>query len=558
MKRSKLLIILILCLFVFFIFTLSSGDLKYNNEEWRDLYGNTCKDYEEKGLCQAFGYQKPALPLGMEKDERPTALQACSACKNSASTFNQKVCDVTDASIWTFGSPSYDSQIDTSIMLKYDSKYNTLGTYGTTCKASTSCPNYSNIPGTPSLDNTFNMVKGGGKCRNDCDCALAGECVNNKCVCESWSQGLHCTFMNLLPSPQEDGIPTTGTLYSFYNSDSTNFTEPSSSNVSLPQGTWSGALTRNYRDPNDDNWYLIFQMLQGNSLSKSWGKTDYPAIGVSKDPKGPFKLLLTNPLTGENYGTPETNPGQILPGVRADSVVVYYNNDESIWYMYGECGKVDSGIWVATSNDLFTWKLADNLLDCTSSGNNSDGCKNGNICLYPKVNNPALYQFSKGEAKPITLKAETNMLGYFRNSTTPKTGPSQGGGETITGVECPNGKECDLSTAQHIMVGTSEDPGIFRDKKGNFHLITNVTPYKCSKKCLGHLWSQDGLTWSPVQIGSVPLGIELDNGTVFQNNIRREQPKIYAENGIPLFLANAKYNANSGHSNSSTVVSEFA
>ena len=64
----------------------------------------------------------------------------------------------------------------------------------------------------------------------------------------------------------------------------------------------------------------------------------------------------------------------------------------------------------------------------------------------------------------------------------------------------------------------SEDPSVFRDGRGNFHLLTNVnnghTRCDPSVPCGGHAWSRDGLTWSNLTIGAFGPNQNLANGSV--------------------------------------------
>ena len=67
-----------------------------------------------------------------------------------------------------------------------------------------------------------------------------------------------------------------------------------------------------------------------------------------------------------------------------------------------------------------------------------------------------------------------------------------------------------------ITAPESEDPSVFRDPRGNFHLLTNIN--NCHKHCPagvacgGHAHSADGLTWSDLYVGAFGPVITLEAG----------------------------------------------
>jgi hypothetical protein len=58
---------------------------------------------------------------------------------------------------------------------------------------------------------------------------------------------------------------------------------------------------------------------------------------------------------------------------------------------------------------------------------------------------------------------------------------------------------------EHLTYPESEDPTVFIDPRGNFHMLTNVNT--CHKRCAqgvecgGHAWSKDGRAWTNLTIG---------------------------------------------------------
>jgi hypothetical protein len=78
----------------------------------------------------------------------------------------------------------------------------------------------------------------------------------------------------------------------------------------------------------------------------------------------------------------------------------------------------------------------------------------------------------------------------------------------------------------------SEDPFIWQDPRGNFHLLTNVNTYhhRCAQgvPCGGHAWSTDALTWSKQYIGAFGPVLRTRNGSV-TTNAYIERPQIYQD-----------------------------
>ena len=80
----------------------------------------------------------------------------------------------------------------------------------------------------------------------------------------------------------------------------------------------------------------------------------------------------------------------------------------------------------------------------------------------------------------------------------------------------------EMRAAPHpITYPESEDPSVFRDPRGNFHLLTNVNTChaRCAQgvECGGHAWSRDGFVFSNLTIGAFGPAVTLRNGTTLFN-----------------------------------------
>ena len=86
-----------------------------------------------------------------------------------------------------------------------------------------------------------------------------------------------------------------------------------------------------------------------------------------------------------------------------------------------------------------------------------------------------------------------------------------------------------------------EDPAIFRDHRGNLHMLTNANSghahCKASGACGGHSWSRDGLSWSPIFVGAFGPVTKLNNGsTVDLGFVERPQIAQEEDGSAPLAL----------------------
>ena len=91
---------------------------------------------------------------------------------------------------------------------------------------------------------------------------------------------------------------------------------------------------------------------------------------------------------------------------------------------------------------------------------------------------------------------------------------------------------------EHITYPESEDPTVFIDPRGNFHMLTNVNTChrRCPQgvECGGHAWSRDGRAWTNLTIGAFGPVITLANGTVWRNAYTERPLVTQAADGTPL------------------------
>ena len=87
---------------------------------------------------------------------------------------------------------------------------------------------------------------------------------------------------------------------------------------------------------------------------------------------------------------------------------------------------------------------------------------------------------------------------------------------------------------------TSEDPSVFQDQRGNYHMLVNALPGGCNPKVQqgGHAWSHDGVKWSEPRVGAYNTTVLFTDGTNMTCS-RRERPQMLLDpkSGAPLAMS---------------------
>ena len=158
------------------------------------------------------------------------------------------------------------------------------------------------------------------------------------------------------------------------------------------------------------------------------------------------------------------------------------------------------------------------LINCTGSWTAD--------CL---VGNPAPFVFSNGTV---------NL--YFTATTCPP-GSGNLAPPCIAMARADNfsGPYTLATPSRPITYPESEDPSVFRDKRGHFHLVTNVNTYhaRCAQgvPCGGHAWSRDGFVFSNLTVGAFGPVITFKNGTEWRNAyVERPLVTMAADGVTPL------------------------
>eukprot|EP00316_Scyphosphaera_apsteinii_P004808 CAMPEP_0119322746 /NCGR_PEP_ID=MMETSP1333-20130426/59059_1 /TAXON_ID=418940 /ORGANISM="Scyphosphaera apsteinii, Strain RCC1455" /LENGTH=281 /DNA_ID=CAMNT_0007330047 /DNA_START=543 /DNA_END=1388 /DNA_ORIENTATION=+ len=111
--------------------------------------------------------------------------------------------------------------------------------------------------------------------------------------------------------------------------------------------------------------------------------------------------------------------------------------------------------------------------------------------------------------------------------------------ESIGMARCTSMRGPCEQRANPIYNHTGEDPSVFVDARGNFHLLSNGYPGPCKPKAWqgGHAWSRDGVTWSEPRVGAFSTTVSFMDGTSM-TCARRERPQMVMDpqNGRPAYL----------------------
>ena len=208
------------------------------------------------------------------------------------------------------------------------------------------------------------------------------------------------------------------------------------------------------------------------------------------------------------------------PYARVKPVITTYSHNptlhsyNSAYYLY-YISKYDGPIKVVSTNDLDTWSSSIQVSD---------------------KQNPA----------PFINQNGTLDLYYRDDYNLPKPSCSD---EGIGKQTCPSPTSpCQSSLNNPIFKHTAEDPSIFQDIRGNYHMLLNTLPYKCVPKYNqgGHAWSRDGIHWSEPRVGAFNTTISYYDDDKIKSFTceRRERPQmiLHPDTKVPYALVSAVTN----------------
>ena len=225
----------------------------------------------------------------------------------------------------------------------------------------------------------------------------------------------------------------------------------------------------------DKMWHLFMAEIgpAGRKGLGGWTSHSQVAHAVSQDPAGPYKRQAL-----------------VLPPEHHNPTLKVSPLDGS-WNIYS----IDRGsgpIVVSSSTDQSkTWTS-------TTPGTVVSSEQNPGPLLWKNGSMTMWYRAGAKTSSPCS--GESVGVQYCAN----KTAPCSGG-------------------VNPIYSHTSEDPSVFQDHRGNFHMLINALPGGCQPKLQqgGHAWSKDGVVWSEPRVGAYNTTVEFTDGSSM-TCVRRE------------------------------------
>ena len=359
-------------------------------------------------------------------------------------------------------------------------------------------------------------------CTTAMDCSLSGECMQGACVCDKTWAGPNCAALNLLPANRSEGMH-----------------QPS-------YASWGGLPVEEA-----GQFHLFFADFTLHCGLGSWGTNSQVSRAVSDHPAGPYTKVevLAEPFHHNPTIAKAPDGTLLMVSIGNGSAGAVWPNGSAIPAPHAQTNCTAPTGEVASGRQSDRASLGD-----TEAGEPCEaGCLGGVItALHSKsvkgpwtqlpgvvvepgapgswddfITNPSVFFFPNG----------TGLMAY-RGGPTQEL-PVRSHDFWKIGMAVTDGwdKPFKRVGAAPISTTMSEDPGIFQDHRGNFHLITHLLKGCPNKACGGpggHFYSPNGLDWT---FAGQAYGFELtwDDGTK-EHLSRRERPQVLMVKGKPSVL----------------------
>lgn len=368
---------------------------------------------------------------------------------------------------------------------------------------------------------------GGSACQDDWDCSLGGTCENGACACDIWFTGGTCDLLNLQRPPSQDFGLQVPSYYSW-----------GGHSMQDESGVWHGYFSFMCNHATLSEWTTASSIVHVTSEVGIAGPYTPAADMMIIQPWAHNAMISQAPgsdlLQLFHIGNAVVDPSKWSPCYQANSTASDATQqeqeqptDEEVRAMLvaaqqermrAPVGDGNSGIFIHTSTSFNgPW---------TAWNNNNDLNVTGPRWFSGSMNNPAPFYFDNG-----------TVLMYFAAAPCPP-GWGNASPECIGLAIADSWNGTYTVLPQPLAHPESEDPFVFRDPRGNFHMLTNVN--NCHARCAqgvpcgGHAWSRDGLNWSNFTIGAFGPVITFTNGSVWQTAYVERPQVVQDENGVPM------------------------
>ena len=331
---------------------------------------------------------------------------------------------------------------------------------------------------------------------------MGGLCVSQRCVCDAAFTGPTCSRLNLVPAP-------TASLWDRGNA----------------TASWGGNVVY---DAGDQQWHLFFAELLNHCPLGTWGTNSVVSHATAASPTGPFvkqETLLPafrhNPSVAYDASTKTFLLFSIGNGTSSGGPPPEHCAPDTLARSDDELGPPHrvhpAGAGVIT---MLHAKSANG--PWTSTGRNlAAEIGSARAAAWDFfVTNPSVHVFENG-----------SILMAYRAGNTSGSVENHGRPGRVGVAFAPSWRQpFERKSEQPIFPDVMEDPGIFRDERGNFHIVSHY--WKNGPG--GHGVSKDGLSWTFVG-QAYGYDIAWANGST-STLAGRERPQVVSLGGKPALL----------------------
>ena len=370
---------------------------------------------------------------------------------------------------------------------------------------------------------------GGGACITDEDCSLGGVCSSSLCICDAYFTGPDCSLLNLQRPRLDDQAGLCHKGFSSYYS-------------------WGGKSILGQ----DGRWHLYASFMCNHATLDQWTTKSSSAHFVSDTVDGAYVFADSECDATTGICTPIVIPW-------SHNTVIAENakgKTPALLLAHIGDGVVDPSQWAPCFNKSDVKEKDEDSV--TSSTLNSPLIRGdpGSTCYFATSDAPdgpwtrslnntgVVINFTNswtnglaGNPAPLINQQDGSVKLYFTAVPCPPNSNSKAPNcIAVATAESWEGPYSMNEAKTPITYPESEDPFVFVDQRGNYHLVTNVNTFhaRCAQgvPCGGHAWSRDGLTFSNLTIGAFGPVVTFLNGTEWKNAYAERPLVTMASDGV--------------------------